>query len=177
MSYTAEHLTAIHEAGHAVVALRTYGQDIDGESVSINPNLTHGRLGKSSSLAASYGDVEGYVLSLLAGYVAQRRTFGGEAEASEGARDDFEKVKEYLPFTGMNKAKAIEKTEELVSKHWREIEAVAEELIKHRELDAVEVSLIADMTVGQDAEGMPVTVVDLEEYRANKQRALGRDLE
>lgn len=83
------HHTAVHEAGHAVLALRL-GQIVDG--VSIIPDEGAGTLGASTddSDHQDRDDAEAYALVCLAGWAAVMAA--GLPDAEAGCDDDFEKV-------------------------------------------------------------------------------------
>lgn len=156
--------TAIHEAAHAVIAYRTYGGSLYSESASIIPNEYY--LGNSSSMSMQDGLEEGFVLSLLAGWIAQSRL--DPRMRARGCSQDFQGVRDLLPVAGITLTEAIARTRELVSKHWKEIEAVADELEAHLTLDEIEVSVIADAIIGFNLDGESVTREDLEKYRENR---------
>ena len=156
-----ERNTAIHEAAHAVIGYRTYGGSVHAEGVTIIPK---GEIaGSAESMQMHDGLEEGFILALLAGWIAQSRI--NPRIRARGCSDDFQQVREFLPYAEITLSQAIAKTRELVSKHWKEIEAVAEELEKHSKLDDVEVSIIADSAIGYVVDGDPVTRDTLGYYR------------
>jgi hypothetical protein len=158
-----ERRTAHHEAAHAVLLYRTAG--FVGGHITIVPRQMedYRRLGCafdgwSDSFNAEH--MEARILSLYAGGHAQRildPTCG-----AEGCGSDDEQAGEELRLHGWEhrEQELRERSLALTRKHWAEIVAVADELLRVPVLDDTEVELICDAVAGDpDA--------DLAQYRAN----------
>ncbi len=134
--------TAYHEAGHAVVALAV-GRVL--HKISIAPgqsNLGVQRAGQCQLQKGRRRSAEDWledeVLILLAGMVAEGRLTGEYCEA--GAGQDLRFARRLLASRGASERqlerlerRMLDKTEHLLhdSGHWRAVEAIAAELLKH----------------------------------------------
>ena len=167
MNDDAAKATAHHEAAHVVVSYRVTGDA--GGVTSIVPNLEAGTLGHVTdylTVSTNEEDLEARVLSCYAGRHADRR-FGSR---DRGYEPDEEAAAEVLRMTGWEHREQELRTRsgELVERYWPEIEAVANELVLHRELDPDEVALICDAVAG-DSEAK----LALASYRVLKSNAGG----
>ncbi len=165
-------ITAYHEAAHAVVQYRTSG--FVGGDVTIVPRAdATGIIGGSAaddwSDSFSPEHMEATILSCYAGGHAQR-----EVEplcGAEGCDKDDAQADEQLRWFGWQdrEQELRERSLVLTRKHWAEIEAVADELLRHKVLDYVEVETICDAAAG-DAEAN----IGLAQYRAFRERMRSR---
>lgn len=158
------HVTAYHEAAHAVVSLRVSGFADDRVSIVRRPE--DGVLGGAvdgSSKSADPAQMKARALSCYAGGHAQRRL--GPSCGTEGCEGDDEEAALQLRRFGWEsrEQELRERSLVLVQQHWTAIAAVAEELLRVKELDGTEVQIIADAAAGD-----PDTELerDLTMYRA-----------
>lgn len=134
---------AFHEAGHAVAS---FYLDVPGSLVfvTIDPpadgsDLTHCRAGVDPKDAANRALVQDLMIQRMAGRQAEERATGRSCR--DGAADDYlrakaEAVDAGLYVEGSTQASGFwreqeEQARRFVDKHWHEIVAVAEALIKH----------------------------------------------
>lgn len=141
-------LVAFHEAAHAVLSYRLL--DDPGYSVSIVPDETHNRRGYHEPGDGPF-DAHTYraeILVLYAGGHAQRRI--DPASGNDGCWGDDETAEAHMDLLSCRDQEDALRAESLrlVTAHWKEIEAVARELIEHRVLDDSEIALTADAAVG-----------------------------
>jgi hypothetical protein len=160
---TKERRTAHHEAAHAVVLYRTAG--FVGGHITIVPRQMEDYLrlgcafdGWSDSLNSEH--MEAKILSLYAGGHAQRildPTCGAEGCSSDDEQADGE-----LRLHGWEEREQElrERSLALTRKHWREIVAVADELLRLGSLDDTEVEALTDAAAGD-----PEAMGDLARYR------------
>ena len=154
--------TAYHEAGHAVVIYRAAGHV--GGHVTIVPHQKENsiRLGAafdewSDSLNPKH--MEATILRFYAGGHAQREL--DPTCGAEGCESDDALALDLLRLHGWEhrEQELRERSLALTRKHWSEIVAVADELLRLESLDDVEVEIICDAVAGDpDA--------DLARYRA-----------
>ena len=154
---------AHHEAAHAVVYYRAAG--FVGGHTTIAPNAELGYLGAAddgwgNSIDAMH--MEARVLSCYAGAHADQRL---GAYAPQQCEEDEASAADLLRRYGWEsrEQELRDRSRALVEQHWREIVAVAGELLQHLTLDDVEVELIADVAAGLEDDA---TIV--EQYRARK---------
>ncbi|HME71439.1 MAG TPA: hypothetical protein VKM54_16430 [Myxococcota bacterium] len=138
--------TAYHEAGHAVAS---FYLDVPGNlvSVTIDPpgnglDLTHCQGSIDAKDAANRALVPDLMIQRMAGRQAEERATGRSCR--DGAADDYlrakmEAVDAGIYVEGSTHASAFwreqeEQARRFVDKHWHEIVAVAEALIKHTRL-------------------------------------------
>ena len=100
-------------------------------------------------------------MSLYAGGHAERKL--DPTREPTGIWGDEEDATDWLARSGWEhrEEELRRQSAELVDKHWREIEAVAAELLERKTLDDTEVELIAEATVGVDG-----AANSLQQYRA-----------
>lgn len=140
--------TAYHEAAHAVILYRTTGH-AHGERVTIVPDEdSHGHAAGELSDSFSAEDMEGRILSLYAGGHAQRETDPGEGD--DGCAADDAQAEDVMREWGWEdrEQEFREKALVLVRRHWSEIQAVADELLRVGTLVACEVEILADQAAG-----------------------------
>jgi hypothetical protein len=170
--------TAIHEAGHAVVARRL---GIYVESATIEPNEScRGHICHQPSTSRVESDSQGQaneikqapideIIVCYSGWAAELRlTSGREEEARLGSGDDNEqaaKLLERLP--GETEATLRHKSDRLVASNWKAIYLVALELEVWKRLDAEELDLLIDLS---DENNSNVAIVSLVNNRAFKSR-------
>ncbi len=165
---------AYHEAGHFVAQYRLTPDD-GTERVSIVPGEgTLGHHAPASGLedhfrlrdgVAEYDPaaVEAEIVILYAGAAADLHLDPSrEEEVRAGAGSDDAKAAELLrDHLGRNRERDLrQRAADFVAEHWREIEAVAAELLERKTLNGTEAELILDAA----AEGMDVKTA-LEKYR------------
>jgi hypothetical protein len=160
-------VTAYHEAAHAVVTYRAAG--FSGGRITISPRPENGVLGSAEdgiSDSFSAGDMESRVLSLYAGGHAQRRC--DPSSGTNGCDQDDEMAAQLLDEWGWREREQElrQRALELVQRHWAEVIAVAEELLKVETLDDTEVEILAD-GAARDPERADVAGA-LARYRAFK---------
>lgn len=154
-------ITAHHEAAHAVVLYRTAGHAGGHMSIVARPDsggLGHAADGGSDS--SNMDHLEAVVISCYAGACAQRQIDAGHGD--DGCDRDNEMAGDVLHLAGWEhrEREFRERADILVRRHWLEIVAVAEELLRVHALDMTEIELIADAAAGDpDA--------SLAQYRAN----------
>lgn len=156
--------TAYHEAAHAIVLYRTAGHV--GGHVTIVPCQEENwiALGAACDLISdslSPEDMEAWILSCYAGGHAQRELEPGWG--TEGCGRDDALADEQLRRHGWEdrEQQLREQSLALTRKHWSEIVAVADELLRLRVLDETEVEIISDAAAGD-----PDALLDLARYRA-----------
>ena len=142
--------TALHEAAHAVVQYRASGNFVG--LISVIPDQQAGTLGHVTDYytdSTCEDDLRCRILSCYAGGHADRRTDGYIAEAC--SQDD-EGAAECLRILGIENEESIMRAESgrLVEIHWKEIEAVADELLERKTLDETELMLIVEIAAGSD---------------------------
>jgi hypothetical protein len=110
--------------------------------------------------------MEALILSCYAGGCAQRRCDPGEGE--RGCEADDALAADVMRQNGWEhrEPEFRQRARTLVERHWSEIVAVAERLVKVLALDHVEVGLIADAAVGKAAFIFGDLEKDLAQYRA-----------
>jgi len=159
-------ITAHHEAAHAVVLYRTTGHA--GGHVLIVARSDRGDLGHAVDACSdnfNVDDLEATVISCYAGASAQRQIDAGHGD--DGCDRDNEIANDVLHLAGWEhrEPEFRERADILVRRHWLEIVAVAEELLRVHALDMTEIELIADAVAGDpDA--------SLAQYRANSAPSL-----
>jgi hypothetical protein len=141
-------LTAHHEAAHAVITYRVAGH---AERLSIVAQPDEGLLGSAqdgTSDSFSEAHMEARVLSCYAGGHAQRML--DPDTGNKGCDHDDEIADDLLRRWGWEpREQALrDRSAELVSRHWIEIVAVAEELLRCQMLDETEVEILADGAAG-----------------------------
>jgi hypothetical protein len=162
---------AYHEAGHTVVLYRTAGHPSDYVTIVRRREENSIKLGAAFdgvSDSLSPKDMEATILSCYAGGHAQR-----ELDPScgvEGCDLDDAQADEQLRLHGWEhrEQELPERSLVLTRQHWREIVAVADELLRVRVLDDAEVQSISDAAAGD-----PEAILDLARYRAMR----GQELE
>ena len=169
-----EYTTAVHEAGHAVAAVRfnlgimfativphksTLGRVGDFDS-------DHFRLAEDGVLEADPERGRDVIIYWLAGYIAEVRdckNFGEIRRARLGACSDFDGAREVLRTLAQTSLKPYFKlTRDFVRREWAAIEAVANALLESNTLDDAEVETIVAIADGE------ATAQDLERYRQLK---------
>ncbi len=140
---------AHHEAAHAVVLYRTTGHA--GGHLSVVARPDHGDLGHAvdaCSDSVNVDDLEATVVSCYAGASAQRQIDAGHGD--DGCDRDNEIASDVLHLAGWEhrEREFRERADILVRRHWREIVAVADELLRVHALDMTEIELIADAVAG-----------------------------
>ena len=145
---------AFHEAGHAVADF-LLGFDLFTVTIIPDGNGTegeaHGEFGDD--------DEEGYrnrLISALAGHASEVEFCGKNPKEVLGAYSDFEKAERLSAFLQEEIDEHIEKARRFVLEHAKAIKRVADDLVKHRILDNVEVELLVE----EDLE-------ELHEYRVS----------
>jgi hypothetical protein len=140
-------VTAHHEAAHTVVSYRLIG--VADDQVSIVPmEGTVGTSNNQTSDSLNPVHMEARVLSLYAGGHAQRVLDPDRDD--EGCQTDEELAADELRRWGWQhrEQELRDRSAELVRRHWVEITAVAEELLRCDVLDATEVEILADGAAG-----------------------------
>jgi hypothetical protein len=141
-------VTAHHEAAHAVVLYRVSG--FAGGHITIVPNPDEGILGTASDgISDSFNDEHsvGQIVSCYAGGHSDRKL--GFFHEEQCVLDE-EIATDQLRSWGWQEREAElrEQSRVLVDRHWPEIVAVAEELLRVKTLDDTEVEIIADAAAG-----------------------------
>ncbi|HYB12447.1 MAG TPA: hypothetical protein VEG67_03185 [Myxococcota bacterium] len=138
--------TAYHEAGHAVAS---FYLDVPGTLVFVTTDppgngldLTHCQGSVDAKDAANRALVQDLMIQRMAGRQAEERATGRSCR--DGAADDYARAKEEavdagLFVEGSTQASPFWREQEelarrFVDKHWHEIVAVAEALLKHSRL-------------------------------------------
>jgi ATP-dependent Zn protease len=138
--------TAYHEAGHAVAS---FYLDVPGPLVSVTiespdggSDPTHCQGSIDAKQAVNRPLVQDLMVQRMAGRQAEERATGRSCR--DGAADDYLRAKKEavdagLYVEGRNSASAFWREQEeharrFVDKHWHEIVAIAEALIKHTRL-------------------------------------------
>ena len=155
--------TACHEAAHSVIQYRTSG--FVGGTTTIKPSAT-GILGASHDAVSdsfSSNHARCRILSCYAGGHSDRKLGGYHPLACEQDDDIAEELLREWGWTKL-KPQFIEESAALVERHWTEIYAVAEELLKTETLDDSELQIVADIA----ANTPDVSLNDLVLYRALK---------
>jgi hypothetical protein len=154
--------TAYHEAAHAVVLYRTTGH---GCEVNIVRREGEGfiQLGGASdevSDSSSPEDMEATILSCYAAGHAEREL--DPTCGAEGCDRDDEQAFKQLRLHGWEhrEQELRERSLTLTRKHWPEIVAVADELLRVQLLSDTEVEIICDAAAGDEPDP------DLARYRA-----------
>ncbi len=138
MSDPSQHLTAIHEAGHAVMAL-LMGRPV--QKVSIVPKTRRlGAVTMQKGRSKPTKDLlEADLLILLAGMAAEARCSG--KYNLQGAAQDLQMAEKLALHRGGNPkqaskviGKALDKTNHLLSQeeNWAAVKAIAKELLEHQ---------------------------------------------
>lgn len=154
--------TAHHEAGHAVVMYRLWGV---ADEVTIVPDVEAGLLGAASDPGAADGMCIDFwrarLLSLFAGGHAQREH--DPRAGDDGCGRDEEEAAETLALLGWTDQEPTLRAAslDLVRRNWKEIQAVAVELLACGRLDSDEVEIICDVVAGEPG----CTPDSLSEYR------------
>lgn len=160
-------LTALHEAAHAVVLYRTAGF-ADVVSIVADDDRLGAAIDTGVSDSENREHMEARVLSTYAGGHAQRR--GDPRVGSQGCDGDEQIAADVLRKWGWEhrEQELRDRSAELVEQHWREIEAVAHELLQTATLDDTEVEIIADAAAGRGEFVFGSLAADLAHYRARR---------
>jgi hypothetical protein len=155
---------AYHEAGHAVVLYRASGHV--GGHVTIVPEQKEnsrslGAVFDLTSDSLSPEDMEAKILSCYAGRHAQREL--DPSCCTDGCYGDYAQADKLLRWYGWEdrEQQLREQSLALTRKHWPEIVAVADELLRLRVLDETEVEIISDAAAGD-----PTAIPDFALFRA-----------
>jgi hypothetical protein len=133
-------VTAYHEAGHAVIGYRL-GFDLGPVTIVPKGGSVGNCVGEPAWTDGSRD--EDYVVSLFAGAAAGKRI--DPIEGDRGCGDDNEKADELLrSHDDLNASELRQRAEDLTTKHWAEIEAVAGLLIEEETLPGDDVDFICD---------------------------------
>jgi ATP-dependent Zn protease len=148
----ARRLTALHEAGHCVLALH-FDRCIG--SVSI---VAHGEFSGSCdgdldlSEEPSEEDIQGRLAELLAGHAAVVRAEPRFARWSRlKAGDDIEKAKSLFMASRDQLRTALQRAHRIVDAEWKAINAIADALLEHKTIGGQEAQLIVDAMHGHVA--------------------------
>jgi len=157
---------AYHEAGHAVAHF-VFG--FHNSHLTIRPNQDEGTLGWTGLLEYRPEALEGHIISLVAGFVAQCK-FNPDSKNDPykvGAGHDFDVAREVCRRLGCDFAKSewIPKTEAFVEAEWPAIEALAKEAVIHRELDYDEIDLIIEAARASNENETEKFRQSLQQYR------------
>ncbi|MBI5443874.1 MAG: hypothetical protein HY900_22030 [Deltaproteobacteria bacterium] len=153
-------LVAFHEAAHAVADLKA-GFCPWGATILPHEHAA-GSSGSVYGFDGTQGeeDGRGWIISLLAGYVASLVAGEEPEQARLAASSDFERAEEAIRILGHGDISSwTARAQSFVREHWQAITAVAEELLLHKTLDDGELDLIVSA-----AEGDPSA--DVSRYRA-----------
>lgn len=148
--------TAFHEAGHFIVLANGDHPRILQDLLSIVPNDEDGSTGRVIAEGLERCDdpsperIEAHVVSLFAGYRAQRRFDPGQsdAEALAEAGRDFWAAAQWR--NAISRKEGIARADALLAEHWPAVEIVAKALLHRRKLDATEADLLT-VLVDDDA--------------------------
>jgi hypothetical protein len=158
---------AYHQTAQAIVNYRAAGHA--GGVISIARRRDGDILGSTDGISDSFTakELEARVLSCYAGGHAQRLVDPGTGES--GCDQDDEIAAQLLAEFGWQQweQELRRRSLELVQRHWGEIIAVAEELLRAETLDDEEVEILADAAGGERPDGAAA----LAEYRALRKRA------
>jgi hypothetical protein len=154
-------LAAHHEAARAVVLYRVTGA-VDGPT-SIAAAKQEAWLGGSSAGISDCFGSRARILSCYAGDHAARRIGGSHSQQNE--QDEANAALELRRWRWEAEEQALrDEARDLVERHWNEIVAVAEDLVRMSTLDEVEVATLASIAAGVSG----VSRADLDRYRALK---------
>jgi hypothetical protein len=164
-----EHATrrsvAHHEAAHAVINYRVAGH-VGGETTII-PNPDAGTLGHNmDGCSDSYNEehMRARVLSLYAGAHAERQ-LGVEPNGYGADEDEAARLLSEWGWEA-HEQRLRDESRELVTRHWHEIVAVADELLRVNTLDDVELESLADIAAGGAEDLTPAEIeLELQRYR------------
>jgi hypothetical protein len=134
--------TAFHEAGHAVISYRL-GFALG--YTTIERNAAKGTLGVATGADPSPDGSQDadYIVTLFCGFAAERRN--NPCADERGSVDDKQRAAKLLErHPGLSEAELRQRAEELTTRHWAEIEALATALIEAIGLEGAEVELICD---------------------------------
>ncbi|MCO6458600.1 MAG: hypothetical protein J5I93_25110 [Pirellulaceae bacterium] len=143
--------TAFHEAGHKVAAARL-GFDIG--DCDIIPDDEDGRAGVSRDEGPWMDGSrdEDHVIVLYSGFQAQRR-HNPQADPAVAGRDD-EEAAHYVQLNKFSEVELRKRAEELLDKHWAEVEAIATLLIEEKRLDGYDIEVVLEaFDEGEDWRG------------------------
>lgn len=141
----ADFAVAIHEAAHAIVEYRSSGF-VGGTRTIVSDCET----GNAGSVSDSFNEdhCRSRILSCYAGSLAEQKLgsyIAGDACQDETNADELLRSWEWMPL----REQLREDARLLVEKHWREISAVAKELLERTVLDDCEIMTIADIVAGE----------------------------
>jgi hypothetical protein len=130
--------SAFHESGHAIAA-RVLGIGIESVSVIPDRSCERGDVYAAAKtvlcepLRIDKANVEASAIFLLAGEVAQKK-FAARSIIRE---EDYAADRAWLNglVSESEIPRLVEKTEALVTNHWREIESLAEDLLRKGRID------------------------------------------
>lgn len=156
-----EKLIAVHEAAHAVVQYRAAGF-VGGDVTIVENEYSKGSAKDYISEDCCPEHIEGKILSCYAGCHAMR-LLGFAATYEDHCWSDDDIAVELLDMFAWRarEAELRQRSLDLVRRHWAEILAVTEELVRWKTLEQTEVEIIIDIAAG-DAEAVEA----LPRYRA-----------
>ncbi|MFH1923619.1 MAG: hypothetical protein ABIP48_27480 [Planctomycetota bacterium] len=171
---------AYHEAGHAVADCR-HGFDLFW--VTVQPKGDYAGKNEGAGSWWTPEEAEQRLVGLYAGYAAQRRSDPDQSDtlARSGASGDFDKAADILRWLHPDATDAelqrlqnewIAQAQTFVNdeRNWGAIDALAEELLEHEELDGDEIELVIAL-----ADGDPAAAEALARYRGLKAAAAERN--
>ncbi|MEZ4330440.1 MAG: hypothetical protein R3F35_01705 [Myxococcota bacterium] len=161
------HITAIHEAGHAV---SEYHHRDSAPRLSIVPNAARGTAGGALSEEPNPHDKEAvvaHVVDLFAGFAAHVHFAPDDAErARDGAESDDATAARWLELLHDDeRERAVaeealrQRAGQLIATRWAAVLRVATDLVRFETLDPTEVELLIEIEDGS------ATAIDLERVR------------
>jgi hypothetical protein len=143
-------LTALHEAGHCVLAFHF---DREPNSVSIVAHdefagSCNGQLGLSE--VPSEAEIEGHVAQLLAGHAAVVRAAPRYVRWSRlTAGDDVEKVARFFEPSDASLRRALRLARQIVAMEWTAISSIADALLERDWISGDEAALLIEAAHGK----------------------------
>ncbi|HEU4384031.1 MAG TPA: hypothetical protein VFR85_11095 [Anaeromyxobacteraceae bacterium] len=146
----ARRLVAYHEAGHRVASYRLFPNRVRGRVTIVPDGDSAGHTFEEGMWQTDSTSIERQVVILYAGAVAELRLDRSRVEEIRaGARHDDAVAERLLGGIGLElEPKLRRRAAELVAEHWREVRALAKELLRHQTLSGREAELVCDAAAG-----------------------------
>lgn len=171
---TTRRFVAYHEAAHHVASYRLFPDRVRGRVTIVPEGCVAGHNFEETMWERDPESFKAQVVILYAAAAAELRLDSSLVEEIRaGARADDAMAEELLGGLGLElEPKLRRRAADLVAEHWREIRAVARELLRRETLSGREAELVCDAAAG--GPGAAAALRRLKHYRGLRKRARAR---